>query len=195
MTETARHAFSTHRALLEKWRKVMDLVGPGSIEPHFEDAEQAVGWLAEALPEASRAEGLTGRWADLGSGAGFPGVALAALHPTAEVWLVERRQKRAAFLEQVVAGGKLANARVVEGDSADLPVGSFAGLVSRAYKPPPELLPEAERLLAPGGLLVLLLAREPVPAGAGWVAAGERAYAIEGRPRRAVALRWSGAST
>lgn len=192
MTETALHAFATHRTLLEKWRKAMDLVGPGSTEPHFEDAEQAVGWLVDALPEAERAEGLTGRWADLGSGAGFPGVALAAMHPAAEVWLVERRQKRSAFLEQVVAAGKLRNARVVEGDSALLPVASFSGLVSRAYKPPPELLPEAERLLTPGGLLVLLLAREPVPQRAGWSVAGKRVYAIEGRPRRAVAMRWSG---
>jgi 16S rRNA G527 N7-methylase RsmG len=117
-------------------------------------------------------------------------VALAALHPGAEVWLVERRQKRAAFLDQVVAAGRLRNARVVEGDTADLPRAGFTGLVSRAYKPPEELLPEAEGMLVPGGLLVLLLARENAPARVGWSVAGEHAYAIEGKPRRAVALRW-----
>jgi 16S rRNA G527 N7-methylase RsmG len=181
----------THRSLLEKWRKAMDLVGPGPIDPHFEDAEQSVGWLVQALHPDQRAGGLRGPWGDLGSGAGFPGIALAALHPHAEVWLVERRQKRAAFLQQVVTAAKLTNARVFEGDSADLGNVCFEGLVSRAYKPPEELLPEAEGLLAPGGLLVLLLAREPVPERPGWRPAGEHAYTIEGKPRRAVALRWS----
>ena len=183
-------ALDAHRTLLEKWRKAMDLVGPGPLDPHFDDAREAVGWL----PRVSVPPGapLSGRWADLGSGAGFPGVALAALHPAAEVWLVERRQKRAAFLEQVVVAGRLRNARVVEGDTAALPAAGFAGLVSRAYKPPEELLPEAERLLAQGGVLVLMLAREAAPSRAGWTLAGEHAYAIEGKPRRAVALRWDG---
>ena len=62
----------------------MDLVGPGPLEPHFQDAAGAVAGL-EAV----------GRWVDLGSGAGFPGIALAARHPGAEVWLVESRRKRA----------------------------------------------------------------------------------------------------
>jgi 16S rRNA G527 N7-methylase RsmG len=181
-------ALTAHRTLLEKWRKAMDLVGPGPLDPHFDDAREAVGWLPRVAAPAG--EPLAGRWADLGSGAGFPGVALAALHPGAEVWLVERRQKRAAFLDQVVAAGRLRNARVVEGDTADLPRAGFTGLVSRAYKPPEELLPEAEGMLVPGGLLVLLLARENAPARVGWSVAGEHAYAIEGKPRRAVALRW-----
>jgi 16S rRNA G527 N7-methylase RsmG len=189
-------ALTVHRTLLEKWRKAMDLVGPGPLDPHFDDAREAVAWLPRAaMPvgaPADGAPGLSGRWADLGSGAGFPGVALAALHPGAEVWLVERRQKRAAFLEQVVVTGRLRNARVVEGDTAQLPDAGFVGLVSRAYKPPEELLPEAERLLAHGGLLVLLLAREAAPVRAGWTLAGEHAYTIEGKPRRAVALRRDG---
>jgi 16S rRNA G527 N7-methylase RsmG len=119
-------------------------------------------------------------------------VALSVLHPGAQVWLVERRQKRAAFLAQVVAAGRLTHTRGVEGDTADLPAGGLAGLVSRAYKPPEELLPEAERLLAPGGVLELLLARDAVPTRAGWAGAGEHPCTIEGKPRRAVALRWGG---
>ena len=30
-----------HRQVLEKWRNAMDLVGPGPLDPHFEDAAQA----------------------------------------------------------------------------------------------------------------------------------------------------------
>src|SRR6188508_238668 len=44
-----------HRALLEKWRNAMDLVGPGPLDVHFEDSRAGVEGL-----------GATGRWADLG---------------------------------------------------------------------------------------------------------------------------------
>jgi 16S rRNA G527 N7-methylase RsmG len=77
-------ALNAHRTLLEKWRKAMDLVRPGRpLDPHFDDARQAVTRLPRAAHPAGQA--LAGRWADLGSGAGFPGVALAVLHPGAEV--------------------------------------------------------------------------------------------------------------
>lgn len=172
-------AFAIHRALLEKWRGAMDLVGPGPVDPHFDDAVAAVRWLDAR-----------GRWADLGSGAGFPGVALAALHPEAQVTLVERRQKRAAFLDEVVAATKLPNARVWVGDAARLPPG-LDGLVSRAFLPPAELLPLAARLLRPGGSLVLLFAREEHEPPPGWARFHVERYTIEGRPRRAEGWTWA----
>lgn len=168
-------AIAAHRQLLEKWRHAMDLVGPGPVDPHFADAEAAVGWLAA-----------TGDWADLGSGAGFPGIALAALNPGARVTLVERRQKRAAFLEQVVRA--LPNATVVCGDTASLAPGAWDGVVSRAYKPPADVIEEARRLLRPGGRLVLLVAKEEVPPVAGFEPFHVQRYEIDGRSRRAIAL-------
>ena len=143
-------ALEVHRRLLERWRQAMDLVGPGPLGPHYDDCRQAV----QDLP-------VQGQWADLGSGAGFPGFILAALFPDATVRLVERRQKRATFLETAVAEAKLKNAAVHCGDTAAEPTGFFDGIISRAYKPPPDILPEAERLLKPGGLLVLMLAADP----------------------------------
>lgn len=153
----------------------MDLVGPGPLDPHFADAEAAVGWIDAR-----------GSWADLGSGAGFPGIALAALHPEARVTLVERRQKRAAFLEQVARA--LPNTTVLCGDTASLPVGVWDGVVSRAYKPPADVIQEARRLLRPGGLLVLLLAKEEVPPAPGFEPFHVQRYEIDGRSRRAIAL-------
>lgn len=171
-------AIAVHRALLEKWRKAMDLVGPGPAEPHFEDANAAVAELDAR-----------GDWADLGSGAGFPGVALAAWHPEAQVALVERREKRAVFLEQVVAQARLGNARVICGDTAALPAASLDGVISRAYRAPAELLDEAARLLRPDGLLVLMLARESTPSDARYAPAFERAYTVDGKARTVVGLR------
>ena len=95
-------AEDAHLQLLTRWRGAMDLVGPGPLDPHFIDAVEAVEGLA-----------VSGRWADLGSGAGFPGISLAARHPDAEVLLVERRQKRAVFHNQVLAAAALENATVL----------------------------------------------------------------------------------
>lgn len=170
---SALAALAVHRRLLEQWRKAMDLVGPGSVEPHFADAIAAVTGL-----------NATGRWADLGSGAGFPGIALAALHPEATVDLVERRQKRAAFLHAVLAEAGLPNARVVEGDAAALPAGAYDGLVSRAFLPPQELVPLANHLMSDNGRLILMLSKESPTPPAGWQCVETRRYPLEGRERR-----------
>ncbi len=167
-----------HLALLEKWRRAMDLVGPGPLSPHFDDAIAAVGWLAAR-----------GEWADLGSGAGFPGVALAVLHPGARVTLVERRQKRAQFLREVVVATGLPNLVVVEGDSADLNPDAFDGVISRAYKPPADVLVDARRITKVKGVCVLLLARDEPPERPDWAVFHVEHYEIEGKPRRAVGLR------
>jgi len=136
-----------HEALLEQWRKAMDLIGPGPAAPHFIDAAASV----QGLPVA-------GRWADLGSGAGFPGIALAGLYPDTQVDLVESRQKRAIFLQKVIGAAGLTNATARCMRSEDLERGAYDGLISRAYKSPEAVLREdAARLLRPGGLVVLLL--------------------------------------
>lgn len=159
----------------------MDLVGPGPTAPHFDDAREVAAWLA---PQIANGE----VWADLGSGAGFPGVALAAHCPQARVWMVERRQKRAAFLETVAAEGRLTNAEIRCASVDDLPGGALDGVISRAFAPPPEVLVHARRLLRPGGRLVLMLALEGVPAGGGFSEAGALAYRVDGKDRRAVLL-------
>jgi len=51
--------------------------------------------------------------ADLGSGAGFPGLALAIALPEADVTLVESQGRRCEFLRRLCAGGQVDNARVV----------------------------------------------------------------------------------
>lgn len=168
-----------HRDLLARWRVAMDLVGPGPLEPHFLDAEGAVAGLP-----------VRGTWADLGSGAGFPGVALAAAYPDATVLLVESRQKRAVFLDQVVAEAGLANARVLRVRAETLQPG-LDGLISRAFLPPAEVLALAARLLAPGGFAVLLLGDrdfEPTP---GWDVLEIARYPVADGFRRRALLRRS----
>lgn len=167
-----------HLALLERWRKAMDLVGPGPAEPHFQDAAGAVAALGP----------IAGRWADLGSGAGFPGIALAARNPAATVLLVESRRKRATFLDTVVAQARLGNATVLCGRTEELEPG-FDGLISRAYKPPEEVLVDAARLLRPGGTVVLMLGDTELPVPEGWSEAVRARYPVADGHRRLLALR------
>ncbi len=164
-----------HRALLERWRKAMNLVGPGPIDAHFLDAVGAVDGL-----------NATGVWADLGSGAGFPGIALAARHPEASVLLVESRSKRAAFLAQVVREAKLDNATVYHGRVEALSPG-FDGIISRAFRPPEAYLQDAERLLSAGGRAVLL-SGDPPSHFAGWVVQETIEYAVADGTRTRTSL-------
>ncbi len=157
------------------------MAGPGPVGPHFADAEAAVGSLAAE-----------GAWADLGSGAGFPGLMLAETSPKARVTLVERRQKRRAFLEAVAAAAKLGNVTVACADSATLPAGAFDGIVSRASRPPEGMIEDVRRLFKVGGLLVLLLAQQAIPEAPDFEVFHVERYAVEGRPRAAVALRKKG---
>lgn len=176
-------AMAAHRSLLEKWRKAMDLVGPGPIEPHFVDAAASVQGLDAQ-----------GRWADLGSGAGFPGIALAGSSPLAQVELVESREKRAAFLQRVVREAGLGGRTTVRNERSEaLPDGAYDGLISRAYKPPLEFLEDAARLLKPGGRVVLLLGDGPAAAWpTGFAEEGRLRYPVVDGHRVRVVLRWMG---
>jgi 16S rRNA (guanine527-N7)-methyltransferase len=72
------------------------------------------------------------RVADLGSGAGLPGLPLAIASPGASFTLIELRRGRAAFLESVVDELGLPNAEVFFGKVADVP-GSFDVCTARAF--------------------------------------------------------------
>ena len=90
----------TYQALLGKWQKSINLVGPATLQQfwqrHVADSAQV---LAHA-PQTARV------WLDMGSGAGFPGLVLAILlaetNPQARVHMVESDRKKANFLRTVL---------------------------------------------------------------------------------------------
>jgi 16S rRNA (guanine527-N7)-methyltransferase len=96
------------------------------------------------------------RIADLGSGAGFPGLVLAAALPSAEVALVEANRRKCDFLERAAAEMKLANTAVVasRAESWDAGAGSRDLVTARAVAPLAVLVEYAAPLLTPGGALV-----------------------------------------
>jgi len=96
------------------------------------------------------------RVADVGSGAGFPGIIWAAQHEDAEFVLIERRTRRAAFLERVVRSLTLNNVSVVAHDLRDAPDlqelhASFDVVATMAVGSPAAMSVDVEPLLRAAG--------------------------------------------
>ena len=103
----------------------------------------------------------TGRVVDVGSGAGLPGVVLAAMLPEAEVVLLEPMERRVDWLTEVVAGLGLANAVVRRGRAEQLHGSLTAQAVTaRAVAPLDRLARWSLPLLESGGILVALKGRQ-----------------------------------
>jgi 16S rRNA (guanine527-N7)-methyltransferase len=98
--------------------------------------------------------------ADLGSGGGFPGLVLKLARPQVALTLVEARQRKAAFLEYLVARFKLTGVEVVQThltpSLAQRWEPKVAAVVSRATFILTRLLELAAPLLAPGGVVLAL---------------------------------------
>lgn len=164
-----------HKTLLNTWRHAMNLVGPGAIQQHFDDAKHAANDLN---PE--------GEWADLGTGAGFPGMVWAALFPGLRIDLVDSRLKRCTFLQEVLdRAGQPEGVRVLKTRVEDLPDHAYDGLTGRAFAPPDRLFDHAYRLLRAHGRLVMFLqgGTEP-PADDRFALESCSSYSIMGRARQ-----------
>jgi 16S rRNA (guanine527-N7)-methyltransferase len=134
------------------------------------DRHVADSLVALELPEVRAA----GRIADLGAGAGWPGLALAAALPAVRVSLVESAIRHCRYLASAIAAGELANAEVVHARAEDWPegIGAHDVVTARALAALPVLCEYAAPLLAEGGVLVAWKgAVEPGEAAAGAAAA------------------------
>jgi 16S rRNA (guanine527-N7)-methyltransferase len=96
------------------------------------------------------------RIADLGAGAGFPGLVLAAALPRAEVALVESSRRKCAFLERAVGAMGLGNVAVVaeRAESWSAGLGAHDLVTARALAPLNVVVEYAAPLLDAGGALV-----------------------------------------
>jgi len=104
-----------------------------------------------------------GRLADLGTGAGFPGIPLAIAQPGLQVALVESSGKKARFLREAIRNLGLGNATAIESriEAYDAPA-AFDAITARALATLPLILALGGHLLKPGG--VLLAMKGVVPA-------------------------------
>ena len=170
LPENARGKLLVYLGLLAKWNRTYNLTAIRDplemVSHHLLDSLAVVRHLR------------AGRLADVGSGAGLPGIPIAIAEPERLVVLNDRSQKRTAFLRQAVMELPLPNAQVHAGRAeAWQPLERFAVVISRAYAELAEFIATCRHLVAPGGVLAAMkgvfpareLARVPADAGCGEV--------------------------
>jgi 16S rRNA (guanine527-N7)-methyltransferase len=135
--------------ILADWNARHNLVAKSTLpdiwQRHFWDSAQ----LAPLIPAGARS------LADLGSGAGFPGLVLAAMLPGLAVTLYEATTKKCAFLrlaaERMGIPVAVQNARL-----EDLPCQPFDVVTARALAPLPQLLGYAQNFVGPNSVCLFL---------------------------------------
>lgn len=143
--------------LVRRWNPVLGLVAPKDL-PRFADRHVVDGLFAAlVLRDIRSGRGCDAlRLADLGSGAGLPGIPVAVALPEVWVTLVERSVRKARFLRLAQRELGLANVTVLCADLSQVPSTSTDAVTARALMPPPDLWKRAQRMLKPGGHLLAL---------------------------------------
>jgi 16S rRNA (guanine527-N7)-methyltransferase len=141
--DVSRETLDQLQALVDtlvRWQKAINLVGRTTIEDvwtrHVLDSAQ----LAPLIPTGAKS------LADLGSGGGFPGLVLAALHPDLDTTLIEVDARKAAFLGE--AGRRMGLKklpRIVIGRIEEVPAAKADVVTARALAPLGQLLVWAGR--------------------------------------------------
>ena len=138
-----------YAADLAEHRIVLGLIGP--LEPARLWSRHVLnsGLLSEFLPQGAAV-------ADVGSGAGLPGLVLAAARPDLRVTLIEPMERRVAWLEEERGRRGLENVVVERARAEDAEPARFDVVTARAVGALTGLLPITAPLAKPGGRLALL---------------------------------------
>jgi 16S rRNA (guanine527-N7)-methyltransferase len=145
-------------ALLKKWNQTYNLTAirdeSEMVTQHLLDSLS----LLPVLPE----QALAGRrWADVGSGAGLPGIPLAIARPDLQMTLIEAVEKKSAFQRQAKIELGLSNVTVACRRVEEMPGGLFDAVVSRAFAELAAFVDLAGHLLAPNGRLYAMKGLAP----------------------------------
>jgi 16S rRNA (guanine527-N7)-methyltransferase len=149
----AFHQFRLYLEELQRWNARVNLTGLKTdrdiIIKHFLDSLAILPYLGDAASLA-----------DLGSGPGFPGLALKLARPALTLTLVEARAKKAAFLQYLVSLLKLEGVKVAQVHLTPALAGKwgprFEAVASRAAFPLARFLALAAPLLLAGGRILAL---------------------------------------
>jgi 16S rRNA (guanine527-N7)-methyltransferase len=146
----------TYIELLLKWNRSISLTS-------VRDVEQILRFhFGESLIVLSMLPVEKSRLADVGSGAGFPGIPLAMASPSLKVTLIEANAKKYAFLNEVIRELRLRNAIALHTRMEDFkaPTRAFDVVTARALGKFESLLRWAQKELAPGGRIALWVGGE-----------------------------------
>lgn len=116
-------------ARLEIANETQNLVSKASMahvwQRHIADSAQ----LLDHVPRE------TSPWVDFGSGAGLPGLVIAALDPSRRIFLIESRKLRIAWLTEMIAQLNLTNCSILGGDAKRVASIQAAVISARAFAP------------------------------------------------------------
>jgi len=143
LTALQLHFLEAHYQLLLRWNRVLNLTAIDSLEEAVERHYAESLFLAVHLPQRPL------RIADVGSGAGFPGIPVAVFRPDCSVTLIEAHQRKSVFLRE--ASREMSNVRVLAGRAEDV-TESFECAVSRAVSYQ-DLVPVLKKIAVSADLL------------------------------------------
>lgn len=182
----------TYISMLLKWNSKISLttvINPNEILKFH---------IGESLFAASAVPIKNGRLADVGSGAGFPGLPLAMLLPQLDVVLIESNLKKATFMSEVIRTLDLRNAMVWRGRMEEMSVEGADRLefiTARALGHHDNLLAWSKKALSPAGRLILWLGSDEaarISKAEGWrwlnpmpIPDSERRVILVGSPSKA----------
>ncbi|MEU4196656.1 16S rRNA (guanine(527)-N(7))-methyltransferase RsmG [Kribbella sp. NPDC026611] len=140
---------SAYAELLATEGTLRGLIGPREVPRLWDRHLLNCAVLERLIPEEASV-------ADIGTGAGLPGLVLAIVRPDLEVALVEPLLRRTTFLEEAVESLGLSNASVVRARAEDLPPASYDVVASRAVAPLGKLARWCLPLCVEGGLMLAM---------------------------------------
>jgi 16S rRNA (guanine527-N7)-methyltransferase len=177
-----------YSALLLKWNRTISLTRVSDpieiIKFHF----------GESLFAASQVNFGESRLADVGSGAGFPGIPIAMVVPGLQVTLIESNSRKCAFLSEVARELRLTNIRILRHrmENVDSSEGPFDFVAARALGHLDELLAWAKTNATAAGKVVLWLGEadsRELSRKSGWtwqdpvlIPGSDRRYLLVGSP-------------
>lgn len=150
LNEIQKEQLEMYKELIQEENKVMNLTGIdddfGIYLKHFYDSLTIVNRITDEYNKI----------ADLGTGAGFPGIVLAIYYPNKEFHLIEPLTKRCNFLQKVIEKINLKNVKIINKRAEDLPKEQYDLVVSRAVARLNILLELSIPLVKINGLFIAL---------------------------------------
>lgn len=178
-------------SLLLKWNRSISLTSL------IDEDEILKFHFGESVFALSAIKGIIGRLADVGSGAGFPGLPMRMFEPAIQLTLIESNAKKSVFLHEIVRELSLENIEVIRSrfqEVAAPPHAKFDFVVSRALGLYRNLLDWSASVLAPGGKVILWVGKDDaddIMRDSKWewsppiaIPASRRRYILSGSPPR-----------
>lgn len=167
LPDRIEYKIQKYMALLNRWGAVMPLTS-------IRDPEQIVRFhFGESIFALFAACLENGRLADVGSGAGFPGLAIKLANPALSVSLIESNKKKCAFLHEVVRSLELDGVQIISSgfESSQIEADSLSFVTSRALGRNDAVLAWAHEKLIQNGSVTMWVGDDDsrtVPTLPGW---------------------------